>query len=90
MNVDFSACMKNMDGSEAKIDGASMTLGVVAALALNTPGSSNSVQRGVLAMRLYGAQGDVEITPEEASLIRDGLSSVWPPIIVAQAHQLLG
>ena len=90
MNVDFSSIMKNMDGTDAKIDGADMTLGVVAALALNTAGPHSSVQRGMLAMRLYGAAGDVEITPEEASLIRDGLPNVWPPIIVAQAHALLG
>lgn len=88
MKVDFTTVIKGLDGSDLMFEGAPLTLGVAAAMALNTPGE-NSLRRGLLAMRVYRAGAGADITPEDAALIRESLSAVWMPIVVAQAHELL-
>lgn len=90
MKIDFARVLKNLDGSEAVDErGRPLTLGKVAAVALNAPGE-DALHRGHLAMRVYGAGPDTDLTPEDAALIRDNLAATWAPIVVAQAHALLG
>lgn len=89
MKIDFTHALKSLDGNDLIFEGQPLTLGVAAAVALNTQGE-NSLRRGLLAMRLYAAGQDTEVAPEDAALIRENLPKVWMPIVVAQAHELLG
>jgi hypothetical protein len=50
--------------------------------------TEQSLKRGMLAMKVYAA-GEIEITSEEAGLIREVMATQWAPIIVAQAHSML-
>lgn len=88
MKVDFTAVLKGLDGNDLTFEGQPLTLGVAAAMALNTQGE-NSLRRGLLAMKVYSAGPDEEVTPEAAALIRESLPGAWMPIVVAQAHELL-
>ena len=89
MKVNFSTVLKTLGGADAEMDGGPLTLGQVAALALNAPGEAEAaLRKGILALRLFTA-GEEDVTPEDAALIRACLPSAWPPIIVAQAHALL-
>lgn len=89
MKVDFTTILKGLDGKDLSFEDEPLTLGVAAAMALNTQGE-NSLRRGLLAMRVYAAGPDADVTPEDAALIRENLPKVWMPIVVAQAHELLG
>lgn len=95
MKIDFSAVMKDLDGGDLTLGDLPLTLGKVAAYALNAPISQapdplDPVRRGTLALQLNNAGADTDITPEDASLIRECLPRYWTPIVVAQAHALLG
>jgi hypothetical protein len=92
MKVDFNQGFKLIDGAVAMHEAAPLTLGVVAGVALNAPSQQIdgelSLKRGMLAMQVYAA-GEIEISPEEAGLIREVMATQWAPIIVAQAHPML-
>ncbi len=90
MKVDFSAPINGFDGRQIEADGP-LTLGRVVATALNNVqgDATTAMQRGVLALRVYDA-GEIDVSPEEAALARSALPTTWAPIVVAQAHQLLG
>lgn len=90
MKIDCTTVIKNIDSTDAKDEaGRPLTLGVVAALALNRPEGADPIRRGMLAMRMYGAGKDFDLSPEDAALIREGLAAMWTPIVAAQAHALL-
>ena len=91
MKIDFSTPITDFDGNPLEQNGP-LTLGRIAALALNHPAEDqqhSALERGLLAMRVYKA-GEMDLSPEDAALIRGALAAVWAPIVVAQAHALLG
>lgn len=91
MKIDFDQTVKNFDGNDVIQDGAPMTLGIVCAFALNTakaPDAKQSVERGIMAMRVYNG-GEHEVTPEQCAMCRAVLHEAWSPAIVAQAHGML-
>lgn len=91
MNIDFSQGLVSLDKKPLLGEGGKpLTLGNVSALALNVPEGPEPLRRGMMAMRLYDAGENTEITPEEAALIRDFLPKFWAPIVAAQAYEMLG
>lgn len=87
MKVDFSSKFQGVSDD--------MTLGAVAFQALNAqlPGGQpftldQAVARGLLALKVRMAS-ELDISPEEAALIRSGLPLVVAPFVVAQAAEML-
>lgn len=91
MRINFDQTLKNFDGTDAKHGEASLTLGLVCALALNTAKASDAKQaleRGQMAMMVFGG-GEHEVTPEQCVMCRSILYEAWAPAIVAQAYEML-
>ena len=42
-----------------------------------------------LAVKCYEATGEIDLTPEEAALIKECISLAYPPIVVGQAWNIL-
>ncbi|GGH36401.1 hypothetical protein SAMN05444007_108259 [Cribrihabitans marinus] len=94
MKIDFSRTMTDFEGQPVQNGQQPLTLGVVAARALNATGDPRSspddaLARGMLAFKVYG-QTEADVTPEDLALIRKMLPVAWAPMIVAQAHEMLG
>lgn len=94
MKIDFSQVMTDFEGQPVLQGDRQLTLGHVAATALNATGdprapAEDALERGMLAFKVYG-QGEIEISPEEVTRIRKVLPVAWAPMIVAQAHEMLG
>ena len=96
MKVNFSQIMVGLEGEQlTQRENVPLTLGFVAAQALNAPkpetvhrNIGSSLERGHLAMKVMRAD-EIELQPEEASMIRACLDLAWVPVIVAQAHDAL-
>lgn len=71
-----------------------MTLGkvVVEALLVNEREltATDKVRRYDLALRVYNAKNEVEVTPEELTEIRACVGKAYPPVVVGAAYKLLG
>jgi hypothetical protein len=70
-----------------------VTLGMVVMRALVVPEQNmspeESLKRGQLALKLYKAQA-VEVSPEDAALIRKQVAKAWGPLITAKVFPMLG
>lgn len=98
MQVDFDAVLTNLAGEAMQIrvsDGAAelMTLKRIAtdALLAEEQGvtSQAKLARFALALRVHEARGSLDLTPEDATLIRDRIGALYPPLIVGRALALL-
>ncbi len=91
MIVDFSQTLSDFEGKEATWNDKPLTLGIVCANSMNVNNGNEPddvLARGKLMLRIYG-KDEVDITPEEAAMLRKSLANIWTPIIVAQAHEML-
>ena len=90
--VDFTGQAMKEPGSDGSKTDRDLRLGVVAALALNLQSEGDTpvsaARRGDLARRVWSG-GEVDLDPEDVSLIRGCLHRIWTPLIVSQARDLL-
>ena len=95
MRLNFSQVMKDIDGSdvrELKDNGLqTITLGIVAARALNIPTEANSRESGenkvmgyVLGIKTYQG-GEVDLTIDEAAYLKRKLGEFPFPVLAGQA-----
>lgn len=91
MKINFDQIILGLDKKPVNFDGEDMTLGFGSAFALNAPEQDpiQSLKRGMLAVKLYEG-GEVEISPEEATLIRSALPKAFAPVIVFRMSEMLG
>lgn len=101
MKIDFSQVLVGLNGkalqtadSADATKTAPLTLGTVCTEALmsvnketRTPGITKIIAYR-LAQRIYD-QGEVEITPEEATMLRSMIEEGWPVAVVGPAHMAL-
>lgn len=92
MKIDFSKQMKNLDGT---ISQDAPTLGTVAIRALveelgqdDKATGQEKFDRALLAQRLVDA-GEIEISVEEAQLIKARIGKAFAPLIVMGAWQII-
>lgn len=94
MKVDFSQAFVDLDGNPIVDGGKPVTLGMMAAQALlaadpNTPESGEDKARAYdVATRLYRG-GEVDITVEDAALIKKKVGQHMTAIVVGQAYRML-
>lgn len=90
MKVNLTEHVKDFNGEPIQMNGHSLTVGMACAIALNnnTGEPECAVERGLLAMRLYHA-GEIEISPEEAAMVRKELGKALSPVVAAQVHVAL-
>lgn len=100
MKIDFSAVLKNLDGSPllrqsqvADAQPAPMTLAHAACDALILPdqqqqSGDEKAAQFTLAMKIVKG-GEVEITPEDAALIKKRIGAAFGPLVVGRAYELL-
>lgn len=93
MKIDCTQKITDLDGTVIKQDDEKdVTLGWICARALNIPNPrepEKAFERGMLAIRIYNAE-TVELTPEEAAMIRKDLGvGGFPPVVVARASEML-
>jgi hypothetical protein len=100
MKLNVLSELKNFDGSSifnTKADGTvfpvtikDVVVNVIAAPQDKDDGMAR-MKKFDLAMKLFKGEGEVEITPEEATLIKDGLGkSPFGPVVVGPILHLLG
>jgi hypothetical protein len=92
INVDEK--MYNLDGDVLQENGRVLTLGRVMAQAFNLTGQGvpNDIkpeERGLLAFKMFGAKGEVDLTTEEVAACKKLIALRYVPIVVAQANALL-
>ena len=90
MKINFDTPLKDFDGKPIKInadtDGTLANVCVEALMAAapgETASGEEKLRRYQLASRLH-AGGEVEISLEDAVLLKDLTGKVWPPIVVGQ------
>jgi|SRR6185503_20191873 len=97
MLVDASLVLRDLDEKPIVLEDVTLTLGLVCVRVLLNPlegdprflPAEETVGRFELARRLH-AGGTVEITPEQASLLRERVCKAWSIIIGGQACMALG
>lgn len=98
MKIDFSSVLKGLDGKELKGDlkgEKSLTLGSVCVESLMASfpdeerlSGNDKVKRFKLAQKIYN-RTPVDITVEDASLIKELIGKAYGPLIVGQVWDLL-
>ncbi len=96
MLVNFSAKMRNMKKEVLKRGDADLTLGDVSVDALMLADAAEKkepaktkCERYKLACRITDATEPIEITPEEATLIREKINDGFGPLIVGQVYEII-
>lgn len=99
MMIDFAKKIRNIDGEEMRLarpgrDAIPMTLALVAieAILADDPDANTAalkVERFMLASRIHGAAGELDLSPEEVALIRACVGSKCPTLICGRAFELL-
>lgn len=96
MKIDFGTVLKDLDDNDIKTDsGKELTLRFCAANALITPDAKEqSADKKVLAYklahRIAHSDGPLEITPEEATLIKNRIATVYPSaLVIGRATEIL-
>lgn len=100
MKINFSAVLRNLDGEPlmrqsqmADAQAQPMTLANAACDALIIPDSQQQsgdekAAQFALAMKIVKG-GEVEITPEQATLIKKRIGAAFGPLVVGRAYELL-
>jgi hypothetical protein len=94
MLIDFTQSIKNIEGKD--FDDGKLTLAVVSCNGLLAPDESRAMQgtvmveRWLLAKRIFEAKEAIEISPEEASTLREAIRKAYPsPAVVGPAWTML-
>lgn len=93
----FETVLKNIDGADLKEPGndVPITLKSVAVNALlatmpnDSPAAEEKVKRFILAMKIQGSSGEIDLTPEDIVLIKRMVGQAMATLIVGQAFALL-
>lgn len=97
MKINVNHVLKTIDGQSMKdnVNGEAIDATVKMAI-VNAVLSPVDKETGVkklekyqLAQKVYNADGEVELSAEEISLIKKQVGEVFPPIIVGQVFNLL-
>ena len=102
MKVNMSQILRNLDGSNARLAGADgqegkdATLGLICSIALTAPHEDDkktqkpedAVHRWKLSLACYG-EGEVDLKPEDITLIRARLPKIFPVLLSGQACDML-
>lgn len=94
MKIDFSKTFTELDGSELKFQGKTLTFGAAAAQALlhlpngENPESDEKVKRNSIAEKICNG-GEVDLSLEEASLVKACCNSLFGVRIMAQISNML-
>lgn len=99
MMIDFSKTIRTIAGEEMKLarsvgEPVPMTLALVAVEALlagdpELQGGAAKVERFMLASKVQGAAGPIELSPEAVTLIRNCIGKACPTLICGRAFELL-
>lgn len=96
MKVDMNKAMLDLKGDAIVNNDAPLTLGAVCNIALNAPDDADkgqtpdkAVERWKLMMRIHEG-GEVELTPEQVTMLRSKIVKSFAPIVAGQACSLLG
>jgi hypothetical protein len=94
MKIDFSQAIKNWDGSVAEDNGTPINLFAVCCNALlatlpnEQPDGMTKIQRFAIALKIKNG-GEVEVTAEEISIIKDLVGKTYSTLIVGQVYNML-
>ena len=92
MKVNLKTSLKAFDGADVTDATGPVlisTLCINALMKEDTVAGAEKMKRFLLARRIYDAEGDLDITVEEASLIKDLVGSTFAPIVVGRVYELL-
>lgn len=94
MKIDVNTPMLDYKGEQVTENGAKVMLKDVVASALNrmqpdTRGGFSAYNVGCLANKIYAAEKEVEISVEEAALIKKACEDILPPSIIVCIHDAL-
>lgn len=93
--TDFTQKILDANNQPIKQENRDLTLGDVSSAALfaNRPddkaSSEDKFKRGILALKLKDAKGDIVLSSEEITLIKDQIGKSFSPLIVVRAWQML-
>ena len=96
MKIDFARELMNLKGKPMTLEGEPGTLGLVAATALIAQGADETLTGEQklkcfrLARRISDADGPVvDITVEDAALIKERIARLYPPLVSGQAWHMI-
>jgi hypothetical protein len=95
MKVNFDSKLLHLDGQVLKNRDADFTLKSAAIEALMNIAESDRTAKGEDKFKRYelavkvNAGGEVEITPEEATLLKQRIGEVYGPAVIGPAYKLL-
>ncbi len=96
MKRNMTAVLTTLTGMPIKDGEASLTLGAVATNALLMPyedernlSGDDKVKRFKLAQRIHDAQGEVDISSEEITLLKSLIAKAYTPLVVGRAFAIL-
>jgi hypothetical protein len=94
MKVNFATILTGLDGAPILNENKEpFTLGQAVVNALLQPvqnqSAADKIRRGRLAERAYDEQ-EIEISPEDVTVIRQCIGELYAPLIVMKAFRLLG
>ena len=93
MNLDVTKVLKQIDGAEIidSVTGKGLTISNVISNALLVPedklSGEEQVKRFILATRIYDATLPVEISVEDAVLIKKCVAKAYAPLVTGQVWQ---
>lgn len=95
MKINFDTTLIHLDGTKLKVKDADMSLKFAATEALMQIAESDRTASGEAKYKRYelavkvNAGGEVEITPEEAALLKQRIGEIFGPAVVGPAYKLL-
>ncbi len=95
MNIDFRAPIVGLDGGEAIENGNVVTLATLSIAVLLTPNPNEQIEpvdkmsRAILAEKIYQSDAPVDVTLDEAALIKSLIGQTCTPLAYLRATQIL-
>jgi len=94
MKVNFKEPILGLDGNPIPDNntGGDLTLGMVCSrslIASDVEDADEKMKRGSLAIKIYDSEEPMALKVEEVSLLKEVVSKMWSPLIVARAFPLL-
>lgn len=96
MKINFDSTLKHIDGKDLTIkEGVGLTLKAACIESLMQITDSDRNASGEVKFKRYelavkvSAGGEVEITPEEATMLKERVGEVYGPAVVGPAYKLL-
>ncbi len=94
MKIDFDATLKTLDGEEIKNGDKVVNLKTITVDALLNPNGKEQpkpmvkVERFKLAQKIHEG-GEIDITVENAAMIKKLIGEGYAPLVVGQAYEIL-